>query len=411
MRATDCKMEYSSRAFITVSILAMVALFAVAVIPAQAQTETLVYQFQGAPDGANPKAGLVLKGKTLYGTAWEGGAGGTGNTGYGTVFKVTTAGKETVLYSFGGSGKNDAAQPMGGVAIDSAGNIYGTSFNGGVNYNAGTVWMVTKKGQESILHTFFGTSDDGMYPYYVTPVLDKAGNLYGTTAYGGRSGNGVVFKLAPDKTYTALHSFSSTNGDGYEPVCGVTIDAKGNIYGVAAAGGTYGYGVLFKITAAGVYSVLYNFAGGADGIMPYSPPVLKGGSLYGTTETGGIHGYGTIYKFTPAKGKKPATETILHSFAGPPDGDEVWSGALVFDKQGNIYGTTCGGGTFNVGTVYKLAPDGTMTVLYSFDGQPDGGSPYGGVVLDAAGNVYTTAAFGGNIQGEYGAGTVIKIAP
>jgi len=410
MIAMNRKLKDSGITLIALMILAIAALFVVTVIPARAQTETLIYQFKATPDGANPKAGLVLKGKTLYGTTWEGGAYGSGDTGFGTVFKLTTSGKETVLYNFAGPW-NDAAQPMGSVVLDTAGNIYGTSLNGGVNYNAGTVWMVTKKGQESVLHTFLGTNDDGMYPYYVTPVLDKAGNIYGTTAYGGHYGNGVVFKLGPGGAYTTLHSFSSTNGDGYNPVTGVTIDAKGNIYGVAAAGGAYGYGVLFEITAAGTYSVLYNFQGGNDGIMPYSPPVLKGGSLYGTTEAGGAHNCGAIYKFTPAKGKKTAKETILHSFANQPEGVEPWTGALVFDKQGNIYGTTLGGGTYASGMVYKLSPDGTLTVLYSFDQTPDGSSPFAGVVLDTAGNLYTTAAFGGNLQGEYGAGTVIKITP
>ncbi|HTR24710.1 MAG TPA: choice-of-anchor tandem repeat GloVer-containing protein [Terriglobales bacterium] len=400
----------SSRAAIALTILVTLVLFAGTAISAPAQTETLIYQFKATPDGANPKAGLVLKGKTLYGTTWEGGAYGSGDTGWGTVFSVTTSGKETVLYNFAGPW-NDAGQPMGGVALDKAGNIYGTSLNGGVGYNAGTVWMVTKKGQESILHTFVGLNDDGMYPYYVTPVLDKAGNLYGTTVYGGHYGNGVVFKLTPTGGYSTLHSFSSTNDDGYNPVSGVTLDAKGNIYGVAAAGGTYGFGVLFEITAAGSYSVLYNFQGGGDGMMPYNPPVLKGGSLYGTTEAGGANNCGAVYKFTPAKGKKPAKETILHSFTNQPEGVEPWTGALVFDKQGNIYGTTMGGGTYASGMVYKLAPNGTLTVLYSFDQTPNGGSPFGGVVLDTAGNLYTTAAFGGNLQGEYGAGTIVKITP
>lgn len=411
MHSVDRKPKYVTLIAVTASVLAALMFVAATAIPVRAQTESLIYQFQATPDGANPKAGVVLKGKTLYGTTWEGGAYGSGDTGFGTVFKVTTAGKETVLYSFAGVGKDDAAQPMGSVVIDKAGNLYGTSFNGGVKYNAGTVWMVTKKGQASIVHTFLGSNDDGMYPYYVTPVLDKAGNLYGTTAYGGHYGNGVVFKLAPGGAYTTLHSFSSTNGDGYNPICGVTLDAKGNIYGVAPAGGAYGNGVLFEITAAGSYSVLHDFAGGADGVMPYNPPVLYKGSLYGTTETGGDHHYGTIYKFTPAKGKKAAKETILHSFAGQPEGDEPWAGPLVFDKQGNLYGTTLGGGTYDGGTVYKLAPDGTMTVLFSFDQQPSGTSPFGGVVLDSAGNLYTTGAFGGNVPGEYGAGTVIKITP
>ncbi len=118
-----------------------------------------------------------------------------------------------------------------------------------------------------------------------------------------------------------------------------------------------------------------------------------------------------MYEFTPKKGKKASKEKVLHSFAGVPDGASPWAGALVFDKRGNIYGTTDGGGTWNLGTVYKLASDGTVTILYNFDQQPDGSAPFGNVALDAKGNIYTTGAYGGNYGGEYGADTVIKVTP
>ncbi len=222
---------------------------------------------------------------------------------------------------------------------------------------------------------------------------------------------------------TTLYNFTGF-ADGGTPVCGVTLDTKGNIYGVAAGGGAYGYGVLFEITAAGEYSVLYNFTGGTDGGYPYSPPVFKSGKLYGTTVGGGAGctwGCGVIYEYTLAKGKKPGKETVLHTFGGVPDGASPMYGALVFDKLGNIYGTTEGGGdnngATNLGTAYELSPPAiaggswTETILYNFDDQPDGTSPMGSVVLDTKGNVYTTAAFGGNTTFEYGAGTVIKITP
>ena len=230
---------------------------------------------------------------------------------------------------------------------------------------------------------------------------------------------GTVFKLAPDGTLTTLHSFDYYSGDGYAPYSGVTLDTKGNLYGTTPTGGTYGNGVLYEITAAGAYSILYNFTGGADGWTPQSPPVYKGGSLYGTTQSGGAGctwGCGVIYKYTLAKGKKAGKETVLYTFSGVPDGQYPLYGALVFDKSGNLYGTTQNGGenpggATNVGTVYKLAANGTMTILYSFDDVPDGSAPFGGVALDPKGNVYTTAGYGGNTAGEYGGGTVIKITP
>ena len=399
-------------AAMTLCVLVAAVILAGMATPARAQTETLLHQFTGSPDGANPYAGVALKGTTLYGTTMQGGTG-PGSTGNGIVYKLTTAGKETILHTF--TGQPDGAEPYGGVVLDSKGNLYGTTLTGGA-HQYGTIYEIPKNGAEVVLYSFGGS--DGAYPYYVTPVLDKLGNLYGTTAYGGYYGNGTVFKLSPNGTLTTLHSFNSAGGDGYYPDAGVVLDAKGNLYGSAPAGGTYGYGILFEITMSGAYSILYNFTGGADGLTPRSPVVFKGGSLYGTTQAGGAGctwGCGVVFKFTPAKGKKAAKETVLHTFAGVPDGMSPMYGALVFDKLGNIYGTTQAGGAFaggtNLGTVYKLAPDGTITILYNFDQQPNGYAPCAGVALDTKGNVYTTAAFGGNYGGQYGGGTVIKVTP
>ncbi len=401
-------------AAVALAMLAGLVLLAGMAIPAQAQTETLLHQFAGSPDGANPDAGPTLKGTTLYGTTMEGGTG-PGNTGYGVVYSVsTTTGKETILHTFTGKQPNgDGAEPYGGVSFDTHGNLYGTTLTGG-KYNYGTIYAIAKSGKqyvETVLYSFDGGLD-GAYPYYVTPVLDKLGNLYGTTAYGGYYGNGVVFKLAGG-ILTTLHSFHQASGDGYTPDAGVVLDTKGNIYGTAPGGGAYGDGVLYEITASGAYSILYNFTGGADGWTPRSPLVFKGGSLYGTTQDGGAGctwGCGVIFKYTLATGKKAGKETVLHTFNGT-DGLYPLYGALVFDKLGNLYGTTLNGGPSNLGTVYKLAPDGTFTTLYNFDQQPDGMSPFGSVAVDATGNVYTTGAYGGNYGGEYGGGTVIKLTP
>jgi len=416
MNSINRQMKHSGMAAIALTMLAAVVILTGISIPAQAQTETLLHQFTGSPDGANPDAGPTLKGTTLYGTTME---GGSGPGGYGIVYAVnTTTGKETILHTFTANNQPpyDGVEPLGPVVLDAHGNLYGTTQSGGMQNGGGygTIYEIAKSGKqyvETVLYSFGGGLDGG-YPYYVTLVLDKQGNLYGTTAYGGYYGNGIVFKLAGG-ILTTLHSFYQAGGDGYNPESGVVLDTKGNIYGTAPGGGAYGYGVLFEITAAGQYSILYNFTGGADGGTPRSALVYKAGKLYGTAQSGGAGctwGCGVIFEYTLAKGKKAGQETVLHTFNGT-DGLYPMYGALVFDKLGNIYGTTSDGGPTNLGNVYKLAPDGTLTTLYNFDDVPDGSTPFGGVALDTKGNVYTTGAYGGNTGGEYGGGTVIKITP
>jgi uncharacterized repeat protein (TIGR03803 family) len=397
------QVKHSSVAAIALTMLSAVILLAGIAIPAQAQTETVFYSFQGSPsggpDGAYPQSGPLLVGTTLYGTASQGGSAGCG-----IVWAVsTTTGKETILYTFQGE-PYDAWRPMGGLTYYK-GSFYGTTVDGPTQPSdgAGTVFKITKSGKkyvEKILLAFDTT--DGAAPGAVTPVFDKGGNLYGTTTGGGSPGNGTVFKLAPDGVETVLHNFNCSN-DGCVPWAGVTLDKKGNLYGTTQLGGTYGYGTLYEITVAGSYSILYNFMGGNDGLYPWNPPVLdKKGNLYGTTENGGAGGYGTVYEFNAKTGQK----TILHNFyGGTSDGASPLDGELVFDKEGNIYGTTMGGGTVGGGTVYKLAPDGNFTVLHSFTNLPDGDDPMGNVVFDKQGNLYTTTEEGGATT----SGAVIKL--
>jgi uncharacterized repeat protein (TIGR03803 family) len=419
MNSINRQVKHSGMAAIALTMLAAAVILAGISIPAQAQTETLLHQFTGSPDGANPSAGPALKGTTLYGTTYEGGGvSGSGDTGYGIVYAVnTTTGKETILHTFTANTQPpyDGTEPLGGLAVYK-GNLYGTTSGGGLydGEGYGTIYEIAKSGKqyvETVLYAFSGGLDGGN-PWYGTLVFDKAGNLYGTTVGGGYYGNGAVFKLAGG-TLTTLHSFNQAGGDGYNPDSGVALDTKGNVYGTAPGGGAYGLGVLYEITAAGQYSILYNFTGGADGGTPRSALVYKAGKLYGTAQSGGAGctwGCGVIFEYTLAKGKKAGKETVLHTFNGT-DGLYPMYGALVFDKLGNIYGTTSDGGPTNLGNVYKLAPDGTLTTLYNFDDRPDGSTPYGGVALDTKGNVYTTGAYGGNYGGEYGGGTVIKITP
>jgi len=395
------QVKQSGVAAIALTMLAAVVLLAGIAIPAQAQTESVLFSFTYGPEGAFPLAGPILKGTTLYGTASQGGYNANG-----TVWAVnTTTGKETTLYEFQ-AGDNDGYTPMGGLA-SYKGSFYGTTCGGphGQPGGPGMIFKLTKSKKtyvETILHIF--DTSDGACPNFVTPVFDAQGNLYGTTSGGGSGNSGTLFKLTPTGTLTILHNFCNyCAGDGQVPQSGVTFDKKGNLYGTTQVGGTYTYGTLYEVTASGTYQILYNFMGGNDGLYPMAPPVLdKKGNLYGTTENGGSGGYGTIWKFNPKTGQK----TILYNFSSTPDGSSPWAGALVLDKEGNLFGTTTGGGNGS-GTIYELSPDGTLTYLHSFSNQPDGDQPYGSVVFDKQGNLYTTTTHGGATQ--YGA--VIKVTP
>ena len=355
--------------------------------------ETVLHNFTGGGDGGPPWAGVIRdSGGNLYGTTYYGGA-----SGQGVVYKLDPAGNETVLYSF--TGGADGGVPFAGVIRDTAGNLYGTTYFGGTA-NLGVVYKVDTAGHETVLYNFTRTA--GCYPMDGV-VRDPAGNLYGT-ADCGTAGAGVVYKLDPAGLQTVLYNFTG-GADGAFPDAGVIRDAAGNLYGTTQAGGTgagyAGYGVVYKLDTAGNQTVLYTFTGGADGNNPYMSGVIRdaAGNLYGTTDYGGIANVGVVYELDAT-----GHETVLYSFSTATDGNQP-DAALLADSERNLYGTTSSGGAANAGVVYQLDEAGNEIVLYSFTGGADGSQPSGGVIRDSAGNLYGTTQFGGAAN----AGVVYKL--
>jgi len=363
-------------------------------LPARAQTYSVLYTFQGGTDGAGPRAGLIRDAKgNLYGTTYS---GDTFNNG--VVFKLNTTGKQTLLHSFDGA---DGAQPWASVVRDSAGNLYGTAYNGGVS-GFGLVFKLDNKGKETRLYSFTG-GVDGANPR-ASLVRDSAGNLYGTTFFGGASGAGTVFEVDTTGKETVLYSFKNGADGGY-PWAGLVRDVAGNLYGTAVSGGASNFGVVFKLDKTGKETVLHSFAGGSDGMFPASGNLVRdsAANLYGVTPSGGVPGYGVVYKVT-----KTGHETVLYTFAGQADGGDP-VGGLVRDSAGNLYGTTNYsnfGGNAGYGGVFELSPAGQLSVLYNFTGKADGAPTYSTLLRDTAGNLYGTA-----YTSNPGLGVVFKLAP
>jgi uncharacterized repeat protein (TIGR03803 family) len=364
---------------------------------ASAQTFSLLHQFKSGPGGLNPEAGVALDAKgNLYGTTVNDGAFASG-----TVFEITAAGKEKVLYSFTGVGGDGAFPYYGSLARDSSGNLYGTTSSGGIYsqsclFGCGTVFKVGTSGKETVLYRFTGTGGDTAQPF-AGVVRDASGDLYGTTLY---TGFGAIYSVDPTGQEKVLYSF--TGQAGANPYGSLLLDSKGNVYGTASFGGSFSAGIVFKVDPTGTETVLYSFTGGTDGGYPEAGLIRDAkGNLYGTTSSGGSSGAGTVFKLDPS-----GTETVLYSFTGGADGGSPSEGSLLRDSAGNLYGTTPQGGASDFGVVFKLAPTGKFTVLHTFSGR-DGKIPYGTLVRDKAGNLYGTTYEGG----AFGGGVVFKIAP
>jgi len=408
------------------ALAALSTLLLIVVPPAQAQTETVLHSFANEPgDGNYADAGLIFDSSgNLYGTTVSGGA----HYG-GTVFELTAAGTEKILYGFGG--QPDGSGPYGGVIFDDAGNLYGTTSYGGASkcsnaYVCGTVFELTADGTETILHSFgggYGEKADGTDPM-AGLIFDNAGNLYGTTSYGGNLdcgayGCGTVFKLTPkakgkDKVVykeKVLYRFGRYAGDGQDPYAGLIFDDAGNLYGTTFDGGYYGYGTVFELTAAGKEKLLYSFGSyKGDALHPNAALIFdNAGNLYSTTYDGGAYGYGTVFELTA-----DGTEKILYSFGAQAGDGEFPVGSLIFDSNGNLYGTTSFGGAYYDGTVFELTAAGTEKILYTFGSQAgDGIYPYAALIFDKNGNLYSTTPHGGDLECEapYGCGTVFKLTP
>jgi hypothetical protein len=347
-----------------------------------------------------------------------------------SFFSVATfaAVKETVLVSFDGE---NGSSPTSNLTLDSTGNIYGTTYDGGP-LSQGDVFELTKSNgvwNETVLYTFCSLPScaDGAQPHS-SLTLDSAGNLYGTTSDGGiRNSNcpnglggcGLVFELSPNSdgtwTETVLYNFTGSS-DGQYPEAGLIFDSAGNLYGTAAytsgAGGNPG--VVFELspTSGGIWNetVLYTFPGGSSGRIPATNLVFdKAGDLYGTTTTGGDQsgfcsdygGCGVVFELTPTQ-SGPWQETVLHTFTGGADG--AFPSEVTFSSDGaSLLGTTSTGGNarcpkYGCGVAFELTPnsDGwTETVLYSFSGGSDGEYPIGNLTTGPSGNLYGVASGGG----------------
>lgn len=307
--------------------------------------------------------------------------------------------RESTFVSFP-SITNGPVLPTGGLIIDAAGHLYGSA-QGGVN-GLGAIFRVTPEGAVSVLHSFSGT--DGSYPT-VNPIRDRAGNLYGTTSQGGTSADcscGTVFKLTPAGELTVLHSFTG----GYAYPSALTLDAAENLYGFEYAANANGG--IFKVTPDGSFSVVYTFCSlgnCADGSAPVGRLIVdRAGNFFGATNRGGQFNQGAVFELTPEY-----AESVLYSFTGGADGGNP-VGKLTQDADGNMYGLTYGGGAAPAayGTVFKITPAGVEWVLYSLcrlTNCTDGARPAGALVLDAAGNLYGTTILGGTKD----AGVVFKI--
>ena len=344
-----------------------------------AQSFHVLHQFTDGIDGANPLGALVQDSAgNLYGTSIQGGAYNNGN-----VFKVAPDGTLTTLYSFAGG--NDGRKPEAGVTEDASGNLYGTTYYGGANCDCGTVYKLAPNGTETVLHAF-AAGHDGDNPY-AGAARDSHNNLYGTTIGGGGEDDGTIYRIATNGHEKLLHIFTGGD-DGATPYAGLLL-YKGNFYGTALGGGAHGAGVVFEVTPKGAYKVLYAFAGHIDAAYPEGGLIADSqGNFYGTTRGGG-NGFGTIFKLSPDD-----TETVLYKFTGASDGSEPYAG-LAADAAGNLYGAAVAGGEpQGYGTVFKVAADGTFSVLHTFSSGSDGEYPEAGVIT-VGNKLYGVAYAGG----------------
>ncbi|HXC98216.1 MAG TPA: choice-of-anchor tandem repeat GloVer-containing protein [Verrucomicrobiae bacterium] len=313
------------------------------------------------------------------------GSGGTNNSG--TVFKVTTNGALTTMVSFNGL---NGANPYGDLAFGNDGEIYGTAYNGGVNQQ-GVLFRVSTNGMLTPLVPF-GNAGTGWNPY-AGLTLGTDGNFYGTTEEGGP---GTAFELATNDVLTTIHFFgySGVNVDGALPDGKLALGPDGAFYGTTFWGGAYwNFGTVFRMLTNGTVASLYSFTGGADGANPRAGLTWGyNGNLYGTTEGGGGNASGVVFTVTTN-----GSFTTLHSFTGGSDGSTPYAG-LTLGGDGNLYGSASGGGGGNYGTLFQITTNGTFRTLVSFNGT-NGANPKGALTLGSDGNFYGTTVSGGSGDG------------
>ena len=393
---------------------------------ASSSNETVLHSFGAtSTDGSGPGVPMQGKDGNFYGTTYGGGANKlstAGATGDGTFYMITPAGVETVLYSFGASDV-DGRAPAGSVIQAADGNFYGTTVLGGAA-DKGTVFKITPAGVETVLYSFGTSSTDAIYPSNGV-IQGTDGNFYGTTGSGGANGTpgyGTVFMVTPSGVETVLYSFGASSTDGQNPAGGLVQAADGDFYGTTVSGGSMadlpqgtGQGTVYRISPAGEETVIYAFgASSSDGYGPTGTLAQdSAGNLYGTTCNGcsTISG-GTLFKVTPA-----GVETVLHTFNSSSGMDGSAPGSVILGSDGNLYGTTASGGAGAGGIVFMITPAGAESVLYSFGNSgavakpgTDGSFP-NGVIQATDGNLYGTTSAGGASESNTstGAGVFFKV--
>ncbi len=418
----------ATRVVFTLSALLLTAVFS------WASSKQVLYRFTAGSDGEKPQAGLVWDtAGNLYGTT-SSGDGGTGcnngTAGCGTVFELSPLSgggwTESVIYVFQGS--SDGASPYSTLIFDKSGNLYGTT-NAGGEHKMGTVFELSPQAggtwTETVLHSF-GASHDGYYPI-AGVIVDKKGNLYGTTIAGGShkcfDECGIVFELSPLSggkwKYQVLYNFGATETDGANPRGNLAMDSAGILYGTTYEGGkgngcgNLGCGTVFELKPSTKKEIiLHDFSNaGNDGQTPWAGLTLdKQENLYGTTTVGGgSSGEGTVFELEK---KKKWAEVQLYIFGSRNNDGYEPQAPVTFDAKGDILGVTSDGGAGGDGTVFKLKKAGGQwkeSILHGFAGGSDGSQPaYGSLILDTTGNLYGTTSAGGN--GEEG-GTVFEVVP
>ena len=371
----------------------------------------VLYTFQGVNDGYFPVAPLIRdKSGNLYGSTEFGGGNGCEGLGCGTIFKLAPDGTKSILHAF--TGGSDGAIPLAGLVADRRGRLFGTAAGGGISggenctgyFGCGTVFELDPDGTFTVVYSFTG-SQDGAQPS--TLIAGPHGSLTGTAGYGGKAhcypgyGCGLIYQLSRSGKQTVIHAFSG--GDGEFP--GGLLTGAGDLYGGAFDGGDYNFGAFYKLARNGRETVLHSFDG-SDGRGPGRPVGDGAGNFYGTTPEGGggceqwDEGCGTLFKLAP-----DGTLTVLHDFDGKTEGGVPSD--LVRDARGNLYGTTNDGGNRNCdpdygcGLVFKFTPDGHFQQLHLFGGS-DGEAPAARLLIGPHGYLYGTASGGGNTSCHYG---------
>jgi uncharacterized repeat protein (TIGR03803 family) len=305
-----------------------------------------------------------------------------GGKAYGSIAKLAPDGTISVVYAFANS--DEGYNAYAGLTQGSDGNFYGTTYFGGEK-NGGSIFKLTPSGTFTLLRSLGQNKQDAYFPY-TGLVQGPDGNLYGTTLRGGVNDKGTVFRISTSGDFSIITSFAGSDGENPEGT--LIVGADGNLYGTTLQGGADNRGTIFRVTTAGSVSTVYSFpslgsfnalglATNDTGANPRAGLFLAAdGNYYGTAYQGGANGYGTVYRMTPG-----GAVSVVHAFTGPPFGSGFPLSSVTQDAAGNLYGTTESGGYLNQGTAWRIAPDGTYSLLHSFSGSLiDGGKPYGTLV-------------------------------